>query len=71
MNPKGNPWQLAAMIGSLGTEIILFTIGGAWLGNKLDAFWGTKPFLLLVGVLLGLGLGFISAAYTLRAFTKE
>jgi F0F1-type ATP synthase assembly protein I len=59
------------MIGSAGMEIILLAIGGAWLGNKLDAVWGTKPFMLLIGVLLGLGLGFISSFYTIKAMTKE
>jgi F0F1-type ATP synthase assembly protein I len=71
MEPKDNPWRAYVMIGSLGTEVILLTVLGAWLGSKLDAVWGTKPILLLVGVLLGLGLGFVSAVYTIRAFTKE
>ncbi len=71
MNKKGNPWQIAAMIGSLGMEIIILTVGGAWLGNKLDAVWNTKPFLLLAGVIIGLAMGFFSAIYTLKAFTKE
>jgi ATP synthase protein I len=71
MNRKRNPWQIIAVIGSMGMEIILLAVGGAWLGNKLDAAWGTSPFLLLTGVLLGLGLGFISAVYTLKAFMKD
>lgn len=71
MNSKDTPWRVYAVIGSLGLEIILMTVLGAWVGNKLDAVWGTKPILLIVGVLLGLGLGFVGAAYTIRAFTKE
>lgn len=63
--------QIVAVIGSLGAEIVILTMGGAWLGNKLDAMWHTKPFLLLGGILLGLALGFVSAAYTIKAFTKE
>lgn len=71
MASKDNPWRVYVMIGSLGTEIILMTVLGAWLGNKLDAAWGTKPILLIMGIILGLGVGFVSAAYTIRAFTKE
>jgi F0F1-type ATP synthase assembly protein I len=71
MNKDGNPWRIIGMIGSLGMEIVVLSIGGTWLGNKLDAVWGTKPFMLLIGVLLGLGLGFVSAIFTLKAFAKE
>lgn len=70
-NKKGNPWQIAAMIGTLGTEIVILTIAGAWLGNRMDTAWDTKPFMLLAGVLIGLVLGFVSAGYTIKAFTKE
>lgn len=35
-----------------------FDLGGAWLGEKLDTVWGTRPYLLMAGVLLGLGVGF-------------
>jgi F0F1-type ATP synthase assembly protein I len=41
------------------------------LGKKLDAVWGTKPLFLLLGVFLGLALGFVGAGLTLRAFLKE
>lgn len=71
MNNTGNPWRIVGMIGSAGMEIIFLTIGGAWLGNKLDAVWGTKPFMLLAGVLLGLVFGFISSFFTIKAMTKE
>lgn len=71
MKVNGNAWRIAAAVSSMGMEIVLLTLGGAWLGKKLDVIWGTKPFILLTGVLLGIGLGFISAIYTLKALLKE
>ncbi len=62
---------MVAVVGSMGTEVILLAVGGAWLGNKLDASWGTKPILLIVGAILGLGLGFLSAFMTLKALMKD
>lgn len=66
-----NPWQVVTMLSSVGTEFVILTIGGAWIGRQLDALWNTKPIGLLIGVLLGLGLGFASAIYIIKAFTKE
>jgi ATP synthase protein I len=71
VNKKGNPWQLFAMIGTLGMEVVLLAVGGAWLGRLLDSAWQTKPIMLTVGILVGIVLGFVSAAYTLKAFLKE
>nr|WP_258567804.1 AtpZ/AtpI family protein [Paenactinomyces guangxiensis] len=55
----------------MGMEVILLTIGGAWLGRWLDTVWQTKPTMLIIGVLVGIVLGFVSAAYTLKASLKE
>ncbi|MFC7440068.1 AtpZ/AtpI family protein [Laceyella putida] len=71
MKNDSNLWRIAGMISSIGTEIVLLTVGGAWVGNKLDAMWNTKPWMLLIGVLVGLGSGFITAFFTLKAFVKE
>lgn len=72
MNKKHeNPWQMVAMIGTIGMELVFLTISGAWLGRKLDAMYHSKPICLLIGILLGLGFGFASAAFTLKRFMKD
>jgi len=38
------------------TKAVLM-LGLGWAGNKLDQKWGTKPWLMFLGVLLGLSLG--------------
>lgn len=68
---KENPWHMLAMFSTLGTEVILLTLGGGWLGSWLDGVWETKPLLLVLGVFLGLALGFFSAYYTLKKIVKE
>lgn len=68
---KQNPWQLIAIFSTLGTEVILLALLGGWLGNGLDGLWETKPLLLVLGVFLGLALGFLSAYYTLKKVMKE
>lgn len=40
---------------ALTKAVLMFGLG--WGGYKLDQKWGTKPFLMFFGVLLGLGLG--------------
>lgn len=68
---KGNPLYMAAVIGSMGMEVLIPTVGGAWLGRWLDQMWDTKPLFIMVGFLLGLTLGFVSAFFTLKAFIKD
>ncbi|WP_168188773.1 AtpZ/AtpI family protein [Thermoflavimicrobium daqui] len=70
-NSQGNFWRMAAMVGTLGMEVIFLTIGGAWLGKWLDSIFSTKPIMLAVGILLGLTLGFVIAGYTLKGLMKE
>ena len=68
---KENPWQGLAIFSTIATEVILLTLGGGWLGNWLDGMWEMEPLLLVIGVFLGLTLGFISAYYTLKRLIKE
>lgn len=70
-NKHENPWQMVAIIATMGIEILVLTIGGAWLGRQLDEILDVKPICILIGILLGLGFGFASAFYTLRSFIKD
>ncbi|WP_175482232.1 AtpZ/AtpI family protein [Thermoflavimicrobium dichotomicum] len=70
-NSQGNFWRIVATVGAVGMEVIILTVGGAWLGQQLDAVWNTKPIMLAVGLFIGLGLGFTSAALTFKALLKE
>jgi ATP synthase protein I len=71
VNKDKSALRIVAMVGSMGMEVIILAVGGAWLGKLADNTWHTKPLWLLMGLLLGLGIGFVSAAFTFKAFLKE
>ncbi len=39
---------------------------GLFLGRRLDARWGTEPWLMLLGIMLGIGLSFWSLLRQLK-----
>ena len=57
MSNKKAPVLLAEVVG-LGWYLALCIVGGAAGGFWLDGRLGTKPLLTLIGLLLGIGLGF-------------
>ena len=42
----------------LGVTFVVAILGGAWLGHWADQHLGTSPWLLLVGAILGIVVGF-------------
>lgn len=60
--------NLAFSLGvTMATSILLGFFGGRW----LDRHFGTEPFLLLVGILLGTGLAFKSMIDEINTLTRE
>ncbi|RAL24926.1 hypothetical protein DL240_01580 [Lujinxingia litoralis] len=49
-----SPWLVAGAIGALGFEFVGFVLGGAFIGTRLDAHFGTAPVLLLVSMALAM-----------------
>lgn len=43
-----------------GTQLAVSVLVGVYVGYRLDARWGTGPWLFLLGSALGLGLGMYS-----------
>ncbi|MGI9862802.1 AtpZ/AtpI family protein [Moorella naiadis] len=71
---KNNYWDYARYANiafsfgvTLTTGILLGFYGGSW----LDRRWGTAPWLMLAGILLGIGLGFYSMLNELRVLERE
>lgn len=52
---------------TLTAGILLGFYGGSW----LDRRWGTAPWLMIAGILLGIGLGFYSLLSELRVLERE
>lgn len=43
---------------AIGLQLALSVVVGWWLGNVLDRYWGTSPWISLVGLLVGSIVGF-------------
>ncbi|MFB3883052.1 MAG: AtpZ/AtpI family protein [Armatimonadota bacterium] len=67
-NRDQGPLRTLGMIGGLGFQLGLTVLLGALGGYYLDKRWGTGPWLLLVGTLLGTGAGFYEIIRALNMF---
>jgi ATP synthase protein I len=65
----GQPRPAWAYVG-LGFEIVVPIVLGALVGWWLDGRWGTAPWLLLTGLLLGIGAGFYNFFRAVAGMTK-
>ena len=59
------------MVSMIGADMAICTVGGVYLGMWLDRLLGTAPWLLLVGILLGLTAGIYGVVRILAAFGPE
>ncbi len=57
LKPKNNSsqWRIAADYGSVGLEMGIAAAIGCYGGLWLDEYFGTEPWLLLLGMLCGFG----------------
>ncbi len=61
-------WRPALALGTVGIVLVTCTCVGALLGLWLDGEFGTKPWLLVAGVLLGTLAGFIEMYRAAKRF---
>ena len=55
----------------LGTELTVATVIGGLLGYALDSFFGTKPWGMVVGILLGSAAGCLAVYRVAMTLTIE
>ena len=55
----------------LGTELTVATIIGGLLGYALDSFFGTKPWGMVIGILLGSAAGCLAVYRVAMTLTIE
>lgn len=51
------PMRVMGMVGGMSLQLAIMAGLGALLGHYLDTRWGSDPWLLLTGLLVGTGLG--------------
>jgi len=64
--PEPRPWRRYLRFSSLGIELGLAVMVGLIGGDWLDKQFGTKPWLMVAGLLLGLAAGFRSMLRALK-----
>ncbi len=60
-----------AVTTAIGAELAITTVAGFYLGKLLDNYFGTSPFIMLAGVLLGLATGIWGIVAFIAPFLKE
>lgn len=76
---KKNPYETSnreilrafGLVSAIGVDLAVCTIGGSVTGWWLDKLWGTAPWMLLLGIVLGLGAGIYGVIKLLQAFGPE
>ena len=54
----------------MGTELVVATLLGALLGYTLDHYFGTGPWLLIIGLIFGILAGFLNLYRVGQALSK-
>jgi ATP synthase protein I len=62
--------QLGVLSG-VGLTLVISTVLGLWGGYALDRWLGTAPWLMLVGLLLGIASGFVNLFRATGLFDRE
>ncbi|MEW6696540.1 MAG: AtpZ/AtpI family protein [Bacillota bacterium] len=68
---KGDPLRALALASSISVEIAAATVLGFFAGRWLDSKLDTDPWLMLLGLLLGMAGGMWGVYHTLEAFRKK
>ena len=68
---KNKGMQALALTTTISMEIAITVTLGFWGGRFLDRHFGTEPWIMVAGVLLGMGLGIFSIIQTLERFFKD
>ncbi|TCP55629.1 F0F1-type ATP synthase assembly protein I [Tumebacillus sp. BK434] len=68
---KNEAWRAFGLVSAIGLDLAICTIGGTVLGNWLDGWLGTSPWLLLLGIMLGLTAGIYGITKLIAVFQPE
>lgn len=64
-------WRGLGVVASAGITLVVATAGGAVLGYFLDRWLGSSPWLTLIGLGLGIVVGFRELLRTIKAAERE
>jgi len=64
-------WKALAELSTVGITLVLSTVIGLFGGYYADRWLGTSPWLLLIGLLLGIAAGFVSLFRSVKAAERK
>lgn len=68
---RGLALQAAGMTTVIGTELAVTVVSGYYCGHYLDRQFGTGPWLMLAGVIVGIAVGVAGMVKILQRFFQE
>ena len=73
MAPSGeeSSWKALAELSSIGMTLVLATVIGLAGGYFLDRWLGTSPWLILIGLGLGIAAGFVNLFRSVKRAEKD
>lgn len=71
MKGSESPWKALSLVSIIGVNLAVSTLVGVWIGKKLDIYFDTVPWLMVGGLLLGLGIGFMSILPIIKRFLGD
>ncbi len=66
-----SPWRALGVLASAGITFVVATAGGTLLGYFLDAWLGSKPWLTLIGLGVGIATGFRELFRSIKAAERQ
>lgn len=63
-----NPWKAIGLVSMIGADLAVCIIAGVLFGKYLDEWLHTAPWLMIVGLFLGLGVGIVSVYRMIRPY---
>lgn len=72
MSPGRDPaWRSLGEVATIGITLVVSTVIGLGAGYYADRWLGTSPWLLLLGLLLGIVAGFVNLFRSVRSAERE
>ena len=70
--PPDRRWvRQVGVLSGVGLTLVISTVLGLWGGYVLDRWLGSAPWLMLVGLLLGIASGFVNLFRAAGLFSRE
>ena len=69
-NRNDNPWRAAGLVGAMGAELVVCTLGGYYLGKLHWQPNGAETFWMIAGLVVDLALGAIGIIFLIKYYTE-